>query len=104
MSDETIHEEVVHDEPVAAKARLRAFEDDVLGKDAGRINGEVERGVGSPFAAMTPQQKAHHAALEQLVAAENGMADASAKLASAEAAHAAAAKTAEAAEAAADAV
>lgn len=93
---------VVEAQPETAKTKLRSFEDDVLGKDAGRINGEVERGVGSPFANMTPHQSAHHAALERLVAAEKGMADASAKLAEAEAAHEAAANRATAAAKAAD--
>lgn len=80
--------------PVTAKTKLRAFEDDVFGEKVGRINGDIERGIGSPYAAMTPHQQAHYAALEKLVAAEKGMADASATLAAAEAAHAAAAKTA----------
>lgn len=81
-------------DPVPAADRLRAFEDDVFGKTAPRINGAVERGVGSPFAEMTPHQAAHYAALEKLVAAEKTMADASGALAAAQAAHDAAAKTA----------
>ena len=79
---------------VSAAAKLRTFEDDVFGKDAPRINGAVERGVGSPFARMTEHQKAHHAALEKLVAAEKAVADASAAHAVAEAGHAAAVKLA----------
>lgn len=75
-----------------AKAKLRAFEDETFGADAPRINGEVERGIGSPYARMTAAQKAHHAALEHLVKAEQAMADASAALAAAQAKHEAAAK------------
>lgn len=78
----------------SAKAKLRAFEDDVFGKDVSRINGEVERGVGSPYARMTDAQKAHHLALEKLIAAEKAMADASADLAKAQADHEAAVKKA----------
>jgi len=85
-------------EPVTAKTKLRAFEDATFGKDAGRINGEVERGVGSPFARMTPEQKKQHAALERLVVAEQKLADASAELSKAEAAHEAAVKEAAASE------
>ena len=83
--------------PVSAATRLRAFEDDVFGKTAPRINGAVERGVGSPFAAMTPHQAAHYAALEKLVGAEKTMADAQAALLAAQTAHDTAAKTAAAA-------
>lgn len=83
---------VVEDAPLTAAARLRAFEDDVFGEKASRINGAVERGVGSPYADMTPRQKAHYAALEQMVAAEKRVSDATAELAAAEAAHEAAAK------------
>jgi hypothetical protein len=77
---------------LSAAQRLRAFEDEVFGKKVSRINGEVERGIGSPYADMTQRQKAHYAALEKLVAAEKDMSDASAALAAAEAAHAAATK------------
>ena len=44
-----------------AAARLRAFEDEVLGKDAVRINGHIERGVGSHYQnpkKMTAEQRA----------------------------------------------
>jgi len=98
MSDETIHEDI--DEAADAKAletaaaKLRAFEDDVFGKDVPRINGAIERGVGSAFAKMTDHQKAHHAALENLVAAEKAVADATAAHAKAHAEHAAAEKKA----------
>jgi len=82
--------------PVAAKqldaklatdtaARLRAFEDEVFGKRAVRINGVIERGVGSPYAAMTEERKAQYAALEALVAAEQKLNDAAALAAQAEA-------------------
>lgn len=50
--------------------RLRAFEDATLGEDHPRHKGAPEKGVGSPFSRMTDQQKAHHAALENLIAAE----------------------------------
>lgn len=70
-----------------AAAKLRAFEDDVFGKDASRINGDVERGVGSPFAKMTDVQRAHHTALENLVKAEKAVADAGAAHAKAHADH-----------------
>lgn len=83
--------------PLSAKQKLRAFEDDVFGKNANRINGVVEQGIGSPYADMTPHQKAHYSALTQLVAAEQGMADASAALAAAEATHDAATKASDAA-------
>lgn len=75
-----------------AAARLRAFEDTHFGKDVPRINGEVERGVGSRYADMTPHHKAHHASLEHLVRCEKAAAHASAALADAEAKHEAAKK------------
>lgn len=80
-------------EPTTAD-KLRAFEDEVFGKNVSRINGEVERGIGSPYAAMTEHQKVHYAALEQLASAEKSLADASAALAAAQAAHDAATKAA----------
>lgn len=78
--------------PDTAAAKLRAFEDKHLGKDATRINGEVERGVGSRFKAMTPEQHAEYAALEALVKAETDIADSSAKLDKAKQDHEAALK------------
>jgi len=53
-----------------ATSRLRAFEDEHFGEDCVRINDQIERGVGSPYAAMTDEQKAHYVALEALVEAE----------------------------------
>jgi hypothetical protein len=79
--------------PVTAADKLRAFEDKHLGKDCSRISGEIERGVGSPYAGMKPHLKAHHASLENLVKAEKAVADASADLEAAKAKHAAAVKT-----------
>lgn len=77
--------------PLTAKQRLRAFEDEVLGEKAVRISGHIERGSGSHFQTkMTDEQRAHHAALERLVEAEQKLADASAALAGAEAARRAA--------------
>lgn len=89
--------EVVETPSLSAAQRLRAFEDDVFGVKVSRINGQVERGIGSPYADMTPHQKAHYAALEALVAAEKTMADATASLADAQAKHAAALKASDAA-------
>lgn len=65
--------------------RMRAFEDEVFGKRAVRINGQIERGVGSPYAAMTDERKAQYAALEALVAAEQKLNDATAAVGAAEA-------------------
>lgn len=53
--------------------RLRAFEDKVLGKDVGRIDGKVERGIGSRYSQMKPDQRAAHAALEELVDADQAV-------------------------------
>jgi|KBSMisStaDraftv2_1062788.scaffolds.fasta_scaffold318335_3 hypothetical protein len=85
-------------EPVTAATKLRDFEHEVFGRDAPRINGDLERGVGSPWANMTPYQKAHHASLEALVKAEKAVADASADLETARLKHDAAVKVSEAAE------
>jgi hypothetical protein len=57
-------------EPDTAKAKLRAFEDEHLGKDAVRIGGEIEKGHGSPYAGMRPDRRRHYEALERLVEAE----------------------------------
>jgi len=53
-----------------AKAKLRAFEDEHLGKDVVRIGGEIEKGHGSPYAGMKPERRRHYEALERLVEAE----------------------------------
>jgi hypothetical protein len=66
-------------------ARLRAFEDEVFGKDAVRIDGVIERGVGSPYAKMTDERKAQYAALEAVIAAEQKLNDATAAVGAAEA-------------------
>jgi len=68
-----------------AAGRLRAFEDDVFGKRAVRFEGKIERGVGSPYAAMTDERKAQYAALEDLVAAEQELSDATVAVGVAEA-------------------
>jgi hypothetical protein len=71
-------------DPTTAVARLRAFEDKHLGRKAIRSkDGHVERGYGSPFKAMTPEQHAEHAALEKLVEAEAKVDHANAKLSAA---------------------
>jgi len=69
----------------AAKDRVRSFEDETFGKDAVRINGELEQGIGSPFAKMDAGQKAKYAALQALVGAEQRLSDARAALVTAEA-------------------
>lgn len=56
--------------------RLRAFEDAHFGKDAVRIDGKIERGSGSPFAAMSDEDRARYEKLERLVAAEQAASDA----------------------------
>lgn len=90
-SSSEFYEPLAEPEPsMSARERLRAFEDEVLGTDAIRIEGHVERGHGSRFKAMTPEQHAQYTVLEALIAAEKKIADASADLAMAEAAHAAA--------------
>lgn len=78
-----------------ASDRVRAFEDEHVGKDAVRIGGRIERGSGSPFAALSPEKKRQYAALEKLVVAEQKLADAHAALVQAEADHEAALAAAE---------
>jgi len=73
-----------------AATRLRAFEDEHLGKDAVRLHGRVERGSGSRFQnpqVMTLELRRQHAALEKLIESEQHLADAHAKLLQAEASH-----------------
>jgi hypothetical protein len=79
--------------PVTAADKLREFEDKHFGKDAPRINGELERGVGSPWSRMTLRQKQHYESLEHLVKAEKKVADASAELETAKVKHVAAVKS-----------
>lgn len=87
MADDLEHEqqlqadaEAFHADEAAEKLSsaelLRAFEDDKLGADAVRINGQIERGHGSKFRDLTEQDQAHHAALEKLVDAEQKLVDA----------------------------
>lgn len=73
-----------------AAAALRDFEDTNFGRDATRINGSVERGIGSRFQSMSPGKRAEYNALEALVKAEQDIADSSAKLDKARKDHAAA--------------
>jgi hypothetical protein len=75
---------------VPSRARLRAYEDHLFGKDAVRINGNVERGYGSKFKEMTAPQARHYAALEKAIIAEQKLADAHSALIGAEASHRAA--------------
>lgn len=105
IAPENPEAETFVDEPKpSARQRLRAFEDEVLGEKAVRISGNVERGSGSHFQTkMTDEQRAHHAALERLLEAEQKLADASAVLAKAEADHHAAELVVERGEEAADA-
>jgi hypothetical protein len=68
-------------------AKLRAFEDKHLGRKAMRNKeGHVEKGYGSPFKAMTPEQHAEHASLEKLVEAEAEVDAANVKLSAAKSA------------------
>jgi hypothetical protein len=78
------------DEPMPAVERLRAFEDEKLGKDAPRFNGAVERGVGSLWHRMSDADKAYHAKLEKLVEVEGKLAAAHSALIAAAAEHEAA--------------
>jgi len=83
--------------PMSAKDTLRAYEDEVLGVRAGRINGEVERGHGSPWAALSPELRARHAALERLVVCEKAVQDADVALLKAQSEHDAATRMVDAA-------
>lgn len=58
------------DETESTEARLRAFEDATLGEDHLRHKDAPEKGIGSAFSRMTDQQRAHHAALENLITVE----------------------------------
>jgi len=73
-----------------AAARLRAFEDEVFGKDAVRIGGKIERGYGSPYANVTDEQRRQYEAIEAMVVAEQKLMDARAALLQAEEDHKAA--------------
>jgi len=86
------------EDQTGAAARMQAFEDEHLGKDAVRINGQIERGIGSPFAKLSDAHRAQHVALENLVAAEAALIAANAALSKADADCQMAAKVVEAAE------
>ena len=74
-----------HDmEPTPARDRMRAFEDEHLGEDVPRIEGQVERGVGSTYHKLSDARKRHYEAIEAMIVAEDAVADARAKLAVAE--------------------
>jgi len=75
-----------------ARAKLRAFENEHLGEDVPRVNGQIEKGHGSLFhQKLDDDQKRTHSALEQLVHAEDELQKANANLAKAERDHDAAA-------------
>jgi hypothetical protein len=79
--------------PATTVDRLRAFEDQHLGKDVVRINGRIERGYGSPFQnpdKMPPELRRQHAALERVIETEQRLTDARTALLQAEADHEAA--------------
>lgn len=79
--------EPVSDEPASAVDRLRAFEDEKLGKDTPRFNGALERGVGSLYSRMPDADKAMHAKLEKLVETESKLAAAHTALIAADVEH-----------------
>lgn len=72
---------------IPAADLLRAFEDEHVGEKTVRIGDRIERGYGSPFAALSDEKKRQYAALEKLVASEQKLADAHAALIQAEADH-----------------
>jgi hypothetical protein len=105
-SPPTTHETAAEPDPVDPNApheRLLAFEADKVGEDAPRYQGQIEKGHGSLFSRLPDEDKAHHAALVALVAAEESVAEARAELATAEANYAEAEKKVEQAAAASDA-
>lgn len=85
-------------EPTNAAQRLRAFEDEHLREDVERVNGHIERGSGSRFSSLTPDERAHHAAIENLVKAEEKHSSATAAMSAADAELAAAVARVEATE------
>lgn len=78
-----LHNEAVVD--LTAADRLRAFEDAHLGKDVQRLNGHIERGSGSRFSSLKARERAHHAALEALIKAEEKHSAATAAMGAADA-------------------
>lgn len=80
-----------------AAQRIRAFEDEHLGPDVVRINGEVEKGHGSLFKTLSPDKHRVYAALQRLHVAEAGLTAAESNLAVAQSDHAAATADVEAA-------
>lgn len=77
---------------IGAAERLAAFEKEHMtvqhddGSSHLHVHGGIEKGVGSPYANLSDQKKAHHTALEQLVAAEKAHAEATTAMAAADAA------------------
>jgi hypothetical protein len=90
--DPPAHEPSPSDEPTSAVDRLRAFEDEKLGKDTPRQNGAIERGVGSHFSRMSDEDKAMHAKIEKLIETEGKLSAAHTALLTADAEHDAALK------------
>jgi hypothetical protein len=84
--------EPVSDEPASPVDRLRAFEDEKLGKDTPRQQGMIERGVGSHFSRMSDEDKAMHAKIEKLIETEGKLSAAHTALLTADAEHDAALK------------
>jgi hypothetical protein len=80
-------------------ARRRAFEDKHLGHDAVRINGQVERGVGSLYSRLSDARKREYDALERAAQTEARLAEAHTALVAADAEHEAAMAALDAAEA-----
>lgn len=67
--DEEHAEQAERAEPSAAM-QLAALEIELLGADCPRVDGAIERGVGSRFAELEPEQREHLLALEALCTAE----------------------------------
>jgi hypothetical protein len=60
-------------ENTPASQTLADLELELFGPNPVRLHGRIERGSGSPYQALLPEQRAHYDAVEKLVEAEDAL-------------------------------
>jgi hypothetical protein len=83
-SEGTAAPEVLYPAETSAAEQLAQLEDKLFGDRCGRVDGKIERGSGSLFQRLSPEDKATYEALEAQVEAEVQLAAAQAQVSAAQ--------------------
>lgn len=71
MADDPVESfELPTADEITTAHRLREFENKMFGDGHARHGGQIEKGKGSAWESAEPNVRAHHAAIEELIAAE----------------------------------